>query len=95
MENLDELVISTEDGLILILVDRFCHPIVFNPKWNSDGYGLKTLTLKEIYEQVNVTYPNHRTIMVMVEADLHGDIYLCGNYEHGQWVRHGETRGYA
>ena len=53
-----------------------------------------TLTLSEIWEYVKSSYNNQRIVTVFVDSTTHGDIYQCGNYEEGKWVKLGETQGY-
>lgn len=58
------------------------------------------ITLKEIYEQVkemcsidgNVYEP---LITVFDEGAMRTQIYQCGNYSDGCWVKLGEIQGYA
>lgn len=54
-----------------------------------------TLSLTEIYEQIKAVCGGSRVITVFVENPLHGEIYQCGNYEDGKWVKLGNTMGYA
>lgn len=66
--------------------------------WRKTGegeYSTEYLTLGEIYEQLERMYGPHVIITVFTETALHGNVYQCGNYERGLWVRHGNTDGYA
>ena len=54
----------------------------------------RCLTLKEIYQQIKAK-GHEEVIYVWEEGPLGGTIYICGNYNEGQWVEHGTTRGYA
>lgn len=56
--------------------------------------NIKSLTLTEIYEQLKEVY-GCQIITVFVDSPMHGEIYQCGNYEDGKWVKLGSTMGYA
>lgn len=59
------------------------------------GYYAECLTLREIYEQVSSSHNVSPIITVFQDSPLSGEIYQCGNYEDGKWVKHGTTKGYA
>lgn len=65
-------------------------------KWHKLHKNSKEryLTLKEIYQQLKEK-GYEGVIYVWIETPLGGTIYQCGNYEEGQWIKHGNTRGYA
>lgn len=58
------------------------------------GYHAEGLTLKEIYDQVSKDM-GRPIITVFVNDPMHGEIYQCGNYADGKWVKYGTTIGYA
>ena len=64
---------------------EYCEPLICY---------LETLTLTEIYEQARELV-GEKILTVFVDEPLKGTIYQCGNYKDGQWVKYGETRGYA
>ncbi len=55
---------------------------------------IKSLTLREIYDQISQKY-GYQIITVIVDGPMHGEIYQCGNYVEGQWVKYGMTMGYT
>lgn len=94
--------VTVRDGscsIVTILIEKGCKKIIFDKnklKWHrhkEDRYE-KHLTLKEIYLQLKAKgYKD--IIYVWEETPLRGTIYMCGNYEEGQWVKHGVTRGFV
>lgn len=64
-------------------------------KWRSEyaiGCGeIKRITLREIYEQARTD----EILTVFYVSALRTDVYQCGNYKQGQWVKVGKLFGYA
>lgn len=66
-------------------------------KWHKEGkdeFRDSYLSLQEIYEQIKAM-GYQGVIYVWEDTPLEGRIYMCGNYEEGQWILHGKTSGYA
>lgn len=100
-DNLDNTTIN--EGIhnviiLLISLDLKRHILDNNElRWQKEDYvenGERYITLREIYQQLKKK-GHEGIIYVWEETPLSGTIYLCGNYEEGQWVEHGTTRGYA
>ena len=68
--------------------------VLFNPRWNDFEEGDKTLTLDDIFQQVNRIY-REAVILVIAEYPLRGNIYRYGNYEGAGWIEVGTMDGYA
>jgi len=88
-----------------VIVHDYTEHFIFKPKWTvkEDEVDIwYSLTLKDIYEQVQSYYDEKYgykgscpVIMVIYESGLNGYIYECNNYNQGEWVLHGTTKGYA
>lgn len=76
----------------LVFFDWHCEP--------DRDEDFSYITLDEIYQQfkkkTGCEFPSLDSIItVVVERPLSGEIYQCGNYGDGVWVKHGTLRGYA
>lgn len=90
----DEINFSAMGGDDLTVVVMMEHgKVLFKPEWHKKKMD-DLLTLDCIRRQVEWKFAEHRTILVIAESYLHGDIYRYGNYGHF-WVKIGSTRGYA
>jgi hypothetical protein len=49
------------------------------------------ITLEEISSKLK----DVGVIHVWEEGPMYGTIYQCGNYNPGEWLKHGTTKGYA
>lgn len=57
-----------------------------------DNWEFLALTLEEIYDQLK---DKASIITVFNQSALSCDIFQCGNYEDGKWVKMGTVMGYA
>ena len=57
-----------------------------------DDWEFLALTLEEIYDQLK---DKASIITVFDQSALNCDIFQCGNYEDGKWVKMGNVIGYA
>lgn len=97
-ENLNDHIITTEMNNIRIIVDNVIIDN-YSLKWiiekdNSINEQHEFLTLGDIYKQCYCKY-NCQIIYVWEESPLEGVIWMCGNYNDGEWVKQGTTRGFA
>ena len=96
MDNIDNVEVHQGQYFVMIIVNE--KTIDANTlKWHEENYeefGERYITLGEIYRQL-LKKGYTGTIYVWEETPLEGTIYQCGNYEQGQWMEHGKTKGYA
>lgn len=95
MNGLNNLKIIEGENRIIVFVgsDIIYHSILpWHPFDNSNNE--RYISLNEIYLSLldkGIT----EKIYVWVEALNKGAIYLCNSYSEGEWVAHGNTRGYG
>ena len=62
--------------------------------WHEGYGGVQVLTLREIEQQL---FEKHGRLIITVFIDdpMHCEIFQCGNYKKGHWVKLGKVQGYA